>query len=340
MTQRRLGILLVASLAVLVLAVWVVHSQSGTGLSSGGGTVLPGLENSLNSVTEVRITGAGGVHTTIDRGAKRWIVRERGYPADSGKLRKLLIDLGDLKIVERKTRLARNYPILGVQNVTSPKASGTRVDVIAPHKRWSLIIGNTANANTSYVRVVNHKQSLLVSPLVMADAKPGQWLEPVIVDLGEKRIRRIEERPARGRRFSISRAKASQADFTVHGIPRGRKLQSADAADTMASALANLTLNDVRKATATPKDAHLSHAVFDTFDGLAIDVEGYRSGKHGKDYIDLSAHGSGKQAGPEAAKINARVHGWEYRIPGYRYREIFQSLSGLLAPLPTRHRKR
>ena len=334
MTQRRLGLLLAASLAVLLLAVWVVNHQSGAGTSYAGKAVLPGLENALNSVTEVRITGAGGVHTTIDKGARRWVVHERAYPADSGKLRKLLIDLGELKIVERKTRLAQNYPILGVQNVTSPKASGERIDVITPHKTWSLIVGDTANDNNCYVRVVGHKQSLLASPLVMVAAKPAQWVEPAILDLGQKRIRSIEEQPAKGWRFSVSRAKASQVNFTVQGIPPGRKLDSAGAADDMASALSDLTLEDLRKAASPPKGAPLSHAVFDTFDGLEVDITGYKAGKGGKHYIEVVARGSGKKAAVQAARINARVRGWQYQIPGYRYQQIFQSLSGLLAPLP------
>ena len=334
MTQRRLGLLLAASLAVLLLAVWVVNHQSGAGTSYAGKAVLPGLESALNSVTEVRITGAGGVHTTIDKGTTLWMVRERGYPADSGKLRKLLIDLGELKIVERKTRLAQNYPILGVQNVTSPKASGVRVDVITPHRTWSLIVGGTANDNNCYVRVVDHKQGLLASPLVTVAAKPAGWVEPVILDLGQKRIRDIVERPAKGRSFRISRAKASQADFTVQGIPPGRKLDRAGAADAMASALSNLTLEDLRKAASPPKGALLSHAVVDTFGGLEVDITGYKAGKGGKHYIQVVAHGSGKKAASRAARINARVRGWQYEIPGYRYRQIFQPLSGLLAPLP------
>ena len=241
MTERRLGYLLAASLVVLVFAIWVVQRQSGTSASHAGRAVLAGLDNALNSVTEVRITGPGGVHTSIDKGARRWMVGERGYPADSGKLRKLLIDLGDLKIVERKTRLAQNYPMLGVQKLTSPKASGVRIDMISPHKTWSLIVGHTANSNDCYVRVVGHKQSLLASPLVMADANPAQWLDPIIIDLSHKSIRAIEERPARGPAFDVSRAKATEANFTVHRIPPGRKLDGAGAADQMASALSNLT---------------------------------------------------------------------------------------------------
>lgn len=333
MTQRHLGYLLIASVAVLGLAAWVVH-HGRPRAESAGAAVLPGLTAALNEVTEVRLSGAGGAHTTIDKGAKRWIVRERGYPADTGKLRKLLIDLGNLESVARKTRLARNYPILGVENVTSPKASGARIDVVTPGKTWSLIVGHSADGNECYVRLVGHKQSLLASPLVMVNVKSSQWLAPVIVDLERSRVSRIEERPEQGPGFVVFRAKTGQSHFTVDGIPRGRKLQSPDAADDMASALSNLTLSDVRQATPPPKDTRFSHARFRTFGGLEIDVEGYQAGKGGKHFIEVAASGDGPKAGPEAARINARVHGWAYRIPDYRYQEIFQPISGLLAPLP------
>ncbi len=336
MTQRHLGILVIASLGVLALAAWVAHRNQ-PGASAAGRAVLPGLESALNSVTEVRLSGAGGVRTTLDKGTTHWIVRERGYPADSGKLRKLLIDLGNLKIVERKTRLAQNYPVLGVQNVSAPKAPGVRIDLVTPARTWSLIVGHSSDGNDCYVRVVGHRQSLLASPLVRGDAQPAQWLDPIIVDLHRGQVSGIDEQPARGPRFSLSRTKATDAHFTVQGIPRGRRLQSAGAADDLASALSNLTLSDVRKATAGPKGARPSRAVFKTFGGLEIEIEGYHSGKGSPHDIVVVAHGSGTQAGAEAARINARVHGWEYRIAGYRYREIFRPLSALLAPLPTRH---
>ena len=333
MTQRRLGYLLIVSVAVLGLASWIVHRGQPRAESSGA-AVLPGLTAALNEVTEVRLSGAGGAHTTIDKGAQRWIVRERGYPADTGKLRKLLIDLGNLESVARKTRVARNYPILGVQNVTSPNAGGARIDVVTPARNWSLIVGHSADGNDCYVRVVDHKQSLLASPLVRVDVKSAQWLAPVIVDLKPSRVSRIEERPGRGPGFVVFRARAGQSDFTVDGIPRGRRLKSPDAADDMAGALSNLTLSDVREATPPPKDTRLSHAVFKTFGGLEVDVEGYQAGKGGKHFIEVTSRASAPKAGPEAARINARVHGWAYQIPDYRYQEIFKPLSGLLAPLP------
>lgn len=334
MSQRNLAILFAVSIAVLALAVWVAHREQRGSASIAGATVLPGLATHLNAVTRVRISGSGAKQVTLVKGAKRWMVSERDYPADSGKLRKLLIDLGNLKALARKTRLARNYPILGVESVTHPGASGVRIDVVSPQHTWSLIVGHNDEGNASYVRRVGHKQSLLASPLVMAEAKPAQWLEPIVIDLPEKQVRSIAEHLAGERPYRIERAKAADANFRVIGIPPGRKLQSPGAADAVASALANLTLRDVRKAVPTPKDAHPSTAEFTTFEGLTVTVSGYHAGKSSPHYIEISAHAAGPKSTAAAAKINARVHGWQYSVAGYSYRQIFQKLSGLLQPLP------
>jgi hypothetical protein len=338
MTVRRVSLLFAIGIVVIALAAWL-SGRSQTGQDSIAGTaVLPGLQGSINDITQIRIVKADKTQTTLERKATDWIVAERGYPADSGKLRKLLLDLGSLKAVERKTRIARNYPVLGVEDVTSPKATGARIDVVSPARTWSLIVGNSMDANDVYVRVAHSPQSLLASPLVLVDADPKLWLDPTIVDLGQDRVSEIDEQPAKGAGFSISRASRTQANFSVKGIPHGRELTGPDAADSMSSALSGLTLTDVRKSAAPPGGADLSHAVFKTFDGLEIDVSGYKdSNNH---YIDLSARATGKHADAEAQQINSRVQGWDYQIPDYRYDEIFQSMDGLLKPLPAKPAKK
>jgi hypothetical protein len=333
MTPRRLLALFAVGILVLGLAAWIAtRNPYGPRASIAGTPVLPGLEHSLNAVTEVRIVKAGNVRTTLEKHGDGWIVAERGYPADFRRLRRLLLDLGSLKAIERKTRLAANYPLLGVEDVSQPKATGAEVEVLAPGKTWSIIVGDSADANSGYVRVAGSRQSLLARPLLQVDAKPSLWLDPLVVDVKQARVREIDEQPAKGPRFSVARAAKGQANLTVRGIPRGRELSSPDAPDTMANALSNLTLDDVAKAPPAPRAAALSHAVFRTFGGLEIDVSGWQSDK--KHFIELSARGTGTRAAAQAQRIEARARGWEYRIPGYRYSEIFQPLEALLKPLP------
>jgi hypothetical protein len=281
----------------------------------------------------VRISASGGRHVTLVKGVHRWQVKQRGYPADFGKLRKLLIDLGNLKAVQRKTRLASDYAALGVQSPSLAGASGVRIDLVSPAHTWSLIVGHSSGGHGAYVRRVGHKQSLLATPLVMAEAKPAQWLSPIIVDLHHQQVRSVEEHVALERPYRIARSTAKDPHFRVLGIPPGRKLDGPGAADVLASALSNLMLDDVRKAVPPPRGVPLSSAVFTTFTGLRVTVTGFQTAKHGPHYIELTAQALGPKGAPAAARLMKRVHGWQYRIAGYSYRQIFQPLSGLLQPL-------
>ncbi|MBV9913899.1 MAG: DUF4340 domain-containing protein, partial [Sinobacteraceae bacterium] len=175
MTARRVVVLLVAAIIIFALAAWLSTNRQSPQPALAGKAVLPGLSAAVNAVSEVRLGKADATKTTLKRGTTDWSVAERDYPADSGKVRKLLIDLGALKVVEEKTRVAANFPQLGVEDVSTPKATGTRVDAVAGGKTYSLIVGKSAGGKSGYVRALNSQQSVLATPLVAVDADPRHW---------------------------------------------------------------------------------------------------------------------------------------------------------------------
>ncbi|MBV8910868.1 MAG: hypothetical protein JOZ89_08915, partial [Gammaproteobacteria bacterium] len=127
MSARRLAWLLSAAIVLVVFAIWLSSHRHLERSIVAGELVLPGLEHSVNAVTSVRLRKANDVHTTLERGGDAWSVAERGWPADLAKVRKLLLNLGALNIVEEKTRMPARYPDLGVEDISQPKSSGTRV---------------------------------------------------------------------------------------------------------------------------------------------------------------------------------------------------------------------
>jgi uncharacterized protein DUF4340 len=333
MSGRRVMLLLVAGVALVAFAIWLSSRRHLERTVNAGDLVLPGLERSVNSVTSLRLRRGDDTHATLNKEGSGWLVAERGWPADVSKLRKLLLDLGALTIVEEKTRLPANYPALGVEDVNSPKASGTLIEIIAPTTRWPIIIGKSSSAKSGYVRLADAPQSLLAAPLLSVDADPKGWLVRELVDVPSKRVREVEEKPASGPAFRAARDQPD-GNFTVSPLPKGRELFGPGAAEPLAGALTALTLDDVRKG-APAGDAALSHAVFRTFDGLDVDVAGRKDGAH--TLLALSARSTQPATAPEAEKLNARFQGWEFEIPDYKYTALFTPLEDLLKkppPLP------
>jgi Domain of unknown function (DUF4340) len=362
MTPRRIAVLLVAGVVLVALALWISSQRHLERTVEAGQRVLPDLKNSLNSVSELRLSKGDGTHTTLKKTATDWVVAERDFPSDSGQVRKLLLDLSDLEVIENKTREPASYPQIGVEDVNSPQATGTRLDVVEPGKTLSLIVGKTSGTKSTYVRVANTPQSFLASPQLTPDADPRRWLDKALIDIPEKRIKEIHIQPASGPAYTVTRANAQQTDFTVPDLPKGRELSSTAAANVTASGLAALSLDDVRKAStegASPQATSLppSHgraadakqsaapatgpatagtaaaqATFHTFDGLQIDLKGHQEGD--QRFIALSAKASSKDREEEARTLNARLTGWEFEIPSYKYDSLFRPLEDMLKKLP------
>ena len=333
MTPRRVLLLLGAGVLIIAFAIWLSSKRHLDRATLAGDLVLPGLENALNTVTEVRLTKGDQTHTTLKKGASDWIVAERDYPADSGKVRKFLLDLGALNVVEEKTHTPANYPQLGVEDTTSPQATGTRAAVVTPAKVYEIIIGKPSSAKSGYVRVATTQQALLAAPSVTVDGDPKRWLDHTLVDVKQERVKEIEEKPSEGPGYTASREKKEQTDFTVSNIPKGRELTSPVAADSIAGSLGGLTLDDVRKA-GSAGQAKVSHAIFRTFDGLELDVAGRKDDTH--DLITITARSTAKETADEAQKLTAQLQGWEYEIPSYKYDVIFPSMDSLLKPVETK----
>jgi hypothetical protein len=333
MTPRQVALLLAGGLVLIVFAIWLSSRRHLEHATSAGDLVLPGLEQEVNGVSEVDLRRGDGTRTTLKKASVGWVVGERDWAAEPGKVRKLLLDLGALNAVEEKTRLPANYPQLGVEDVSTPKATGTQIDVVTPGRTFALIVGKTSSGKSGYVRVAGTPPSLLAAPLLTLDADPKSWLERALVDLPQTRIRQVDEKPAAGPSFSATREKKEQPDFSVAPIPKGRQLTGTGAADSIAASLGALTLEDVHRA-AAPADAKVARAVFRTFDGLELEITGRKDGTRA--LITLAARSTARDAEAEAHALDTRLAGWEFEIPDYKYGAIFRTLDDLLQPPPAK----
>ncbi len=417
MTPRRILILLAVAVVVVGAALWLASAHAPSSTATGA-KVLPTLSGSINSVTELHVVAAGGKDAvTLKRDERHWRIAERdGYPADAAKLRKLLLALSELEIVEDKTANPENYARLGVEDPAKADASSVRVDLVGLEKPASLIVGKSAGGDSSYVRVPDAKTSRQAKPMLSVERDPRQWLDRAIVDIGQDRVQSVRIGPAGGKAYEIARENRRQADFAVANLPRGKSLSSSSAANHVAGALASLSLDDVRRApaagdaSAADWTSNLDSAEFHLFDGTTLKVAGRKDGD--KHLIQLSsafdeaqhrrfveaapavsgtapaggatppvagtrpgasetapplgaaatptpdaiaaadaAKTAAKDAGPVAAEAQparseaamleaarqaasaagARVEGWVYEIPAYKYETLFQPLDDLLS---------
>ena len=174
MTTRRFLLLLTTAL-IAILGALYLSSLRHLERDPRGGPILPGLDAELDAITDLRLRkgGPAGIVSLHRTQPGNWTVTERrGYPADASKVRKLLLELSDAKIVEEKTANPANYAILGVEDPTDGSTGGVEIGIITPAKKRVLIAGKMAGSG-SYVRVAGNptaSQSSRRSPSKRAHA--------------------------------------------------------------------------------------------------------------------------------------------------------------------------
>ncbi len=322
MSRQRFAWLLAAALLVISVALYLNTRRNVSRESNGVSLLLPTLAGELDSVTQLGVRkGAAAPSVTVHKTANVWTVAERGdYPADVAKLRKLLVSLGDARIVEEKTSDPANFSIIGVEDPTQPGATGVEVTVTARDGAHAVIVGKSG-ADGNFARRVGENKSFLVEPAIAAETQPRDWIDSRLIDVPVASIQSIEVKPATGPGYVIRRVKPNEDAFTLEGIPAGRKAVDSHALAPSNTVLGNLTAEDVAAA-ADIDFSKPNQAILTLSDGAVITVTGAPVGD--KRWIQL------KSSKDEA--LTAKTQGRAFELAGYRYDAIFRPLEQLLAP--------
>lgn len=278
MNQHTLVKLSAATIAVAGLAFWINTGRSPAITSSGGIALVTGLKAELNDVQTVRVVAAGNqTLVTLNKAEKNWTVAERdNYPADIEKVREFLIKLADATVIEPKTSNPELYGKLGLQDVTATEAAGVRVEIDGLKAPAKLIIGNYSSqgGGGTFARRNDEAQSWLAKGTLTPEKQPEQWLAKNLADIPSTRIQRIELTKQGKKPLVASKQTAADANYQIENVPKGKELKSDFEGNALASALAGLRLEDVKKLQAAePENSNEKlSARYTTFDGLVINA--------------------------------------------------------------------
>ena len=325
MSRTRFTLLLVAAL-VAISGAFYLSSQRNLQRDTRGAPLFPTLAPELDTVTEVSIfKGSATPAVTLHKTGEHWSVVQRAdYPADLPKLRRLLVTLGDARVVEEKTSDPANYPIIGVEDPTKPGAGGAEISVTARDGKHAIIVGKPVGEGT-FARREGESKSYSVEPAISVEAEPHSWIETQLIDIPSSSIQNVELKPATGPGYILHRIKPKEDDFALDKIPPGRKALDGKALAPSVSTLSGLTAEDV----AAAKDIDFTQsvqAVFTLEDANVITLTGTMAGD--KRWIEA-------QSSKDTA-LTQKAQGRAFQIASYRYDAIFRPLDQLLVPKETK----
>lgn len=281
--KSRTIVLALATLVVIVTA-WQVSERRAPQTEVARELLFPSLLDRLNDVQQVAIRSAEHV-TRLKRDGDRWLIADKDdFPADAAKVRRTVLQLAGLRMVEAKTSVPERFARLGVADLDSPDATGTVIEVIADGNGEAgtplaaLILGEASAGSARpqhYVRKAGETQSWLVEGDIEAPADPILWLDAQIADVDTQRVREVHTEAASGTPFTIRKAEASDNFFALQDVPAGFEPKSKATVSSLGAVLLDLRFNDVASASRVAIGAPVRTSVVRTFDGLVVTLRDY-----------------------------------------------------------------
>jgi len=296
----------------------------------GGDRLLPALEGAVNDVDALVIQPGGAPAIRIERGEAAWTVpAHHRYPADAGKVRRLVLALADARVLETKTSNPDFYARLGVEDASESGGGGAAVSLEGVDGTQTVIVGNREiqGDRGTYVRIAGEPAARLVDQAIVVETASLDWLDREVMDVPAARVSAIEISHPDGDRVSIARDEAGT--LALASVP----VSGPTAADALARALAALRFDDVQPASGLAVGDEPVTARFTLDDGTVIEAASHGPADATWTTFTVIPAEVSDEPG-SATRLAARVEGWAYRLPAWKAEQLARRLDDLLKPRP------
>jgi hypothetical protein len=315
MNARQLKIL--AVLAVLSVAATAAVLRTGTptvAFDRRGERVLPGLADKAKDVTGVTVREAADV-TSLERRDGGFVAADSGFPVKADAVRDLVAGAVELTFEEARTNDPVRYGDLGLadpgaadagKEITLRAGSTDIADFVVGHR--DATVGGPLGG--VFVRLKGQPQTWLARGNLRLPPSRSDWFSPVDLGIRRNEIKKIEL--AGGGRDGVTAAVTAEKpdQLILQNIPEGR-IADAFKVTRIATLIDSFAFQDVRKEEKPADDAR--RLVADTADGVRLVITAV--GDLSEGWIRISAEATGDAARDKAKAINAKVAGFDFRLP-------------------------
>lgn len=360
--MKTKNLLLIGLTVLVVFGAYQVSRSKAPTMHVESALLYPALLESINNVEAIDIANSAGKFR-LSRQGEGWGMADRdGFPVQPSAVRELLMQLAALKIREEKTARAEQYATLGVEDLSTPKASGLQVTVLgkADAKLLDLVVGKTrkTSGNESpghYVRRAGEASALLVEGELSVKLKRNEWVDTAIANIPVDRVRKVSLLSEGDAPVVVTKTERKDQLFTLQNIPQGKEAKSAALVSNIGGLMLDLRFEDVASAKQVEGLKPERRAVLETFDGLVATLESYAVGERHLVSLRFEHQPIAAQAPPakaaapdgsetgkdtaaaevpdvakEVAALNERTTPWVYQIADYKARTLNRTFEELL----------
>ena len=344
MQKRGFRLLLGATIVFVAAAIFALASgERGVSPAAPGARAFSDLAAHLGDLAWVRLSH-GSVKADFAAIGGRWVLVEKGnYPAAPDKMRRLLLGLADLSLIEPKTERPELFARLDLDDPGNGKSTLVALRDRGGKTIAELVVGKTrpdrlgGGNDGVYVKKPGETRAWLARGSLnlsgdLAGDPAGDivgWLDRRILDIPASRIAGITLTDEDGAALVLKRD-APGGKFAVADLPADIKLKGDAVIAEPAATLAGLDLDDVKPAADLPvPQSGVASASFTNFDGLTVTLRLFAHDNG--DWVAIEASGSGAAEADREA-INARLAAWSYAIPAGRAKLLRTKIGDLVEP--------
>ncbi|TNE36944.1 MAG: DUF4340 domain-containing protein [Alphaproteobacteria bacterium] len=341
-----------AAVTILSAVVAVGMHERSTAPAFQPSLAFPYLDGRLDHITTLRVTSLDGTLTLKRRSATNWVIEEKNnYPAEITSVRRLLIGLADLELVEAKTSRRDWYQHLGLED---PQEGGSAIRFEAFEANGELLaeiysgmeqgLPDMNGASYRYVRLGQNPQTYLSRGQLDLGATVDVWANLDFLTLERARYQSVVSTPGAGagdsRGFTASRATPEDYNFALQGVPLGFEPTAPGIANGVGSALSSMSILDL----ASADDLNFESATklqYRTFDDIEIEVMVAEIGN--QYWIQIAARDVRPEDAPEPVdaaaeaerqgfikSLNDRTKDWAFKVPDWKGDQMVMTFSSMI----------
>ena len=335
MSKKFFSVFLVAAL-IAVAAVVFVNLDDGR--NEDRDALFPDLDMAaVNDIASIELQSAGGGKVRLARSEQNlWqVVDKDNHPADTVKIRNLLLALSEAEKIEEKTSQPDQYAQLGVGDTDAATGGGLLVQLSNAQQQWGLILGNPSRqlSEGQFARIAGEQASWLMNRRLSLTADSQAWLDKRIVHIEPANLHRIAVKKEASEPLEIVREKRGDP-LKLAAMPEGAELKDSGALNRIAAIVDYLDFREVYVRNddfALPDTA--IRATFTTLDGLEIVMQAYQVGESlyaviaaqdNEQVMDQFNVAEDKRAEVrgKAAALGERLSRWYYRLQDSLYESL------------------
>ena len=338
--RKTTFIALVAVAAVAAGAAIALSMGRDGGGSAGrsGERFLPEVTSRANDVREVVLVRHDGT-ATLKQDGDRWIFVERAdYPANGEQIRRVIVELADLRLVEPKTRKSDLYGRLQVEEPTGKDARSTAMtlkdgqgkviaEAVIGRRRIDRLGGGR---DSMYVRRKGEAQAWLAAGNVDIAGEYQRFLIRPLVDLPAERFAEAKTIQPDGA-VLVARRATPEGKMEVVDLPEGKTVKEDDRLRRMGSAFVNLDIDDVKKRGEANIPDVAVKAEFRTFDGIVIKAATHETNSRAwaRFTVETTPEAT-DDAKKEAATLKTKLEPYDFELLGFKTAPMTTKLSDLI----------